>query len=152
MEGDGDEEDEEGRAGGDGEGDADEDAVEEDAGFEEEHLEEEFRLELVWREAGVGFGGGREGGGGGGDGGRGCAVVVAGGIVMGGGGEEGGAVGGGAGCGRVELVEIEVGVVVVGRVVFERACLCRFAALEWWGMIEHLTPCFLIGRSVFQHA
>ena len=47
MEGDGDEEDEEGRADGDGERHADEDAVEEDAGFEEEALQQHFLLELV---------------------------------------------------------------------------------------------------------
>lgn len=58
MEGYGEEEDEEGAACCDGEGQADEDGVEEDAGFEEETLEEEvlFGLRLgrggssgVWR-------------------------------------------------------------------------------------------------------
>lgn len=56
MEGDGDEEDEEGRADGDGERHADEDAVEEDAGFEEEALQQHFLLELVRGERGCGVG------------------------------------------------------------------------------------------------
>lgn len=42
VEGDGDEEDDEGGADGEGEGEPDEDGVEEDAGFEEEALQEEF--------------------------------------------------------------------------------------------------------------
>lgn len=47
VEGDGDEEDEEGRADGDGERHADKDAMEENAGFEEEALQQHFLLELM---------------------------------------------------------------------------------------------------------
>lgn len=50
VERDGDEEDEEGRARGDGDGHADEDAVEEDAGLEQEALQQLFFLLLLRRE------------------------------------------------------------------------------------------------------
>lgn len=62
MEGDGDEEDEEGGPDGDRKGHADEDAVEEDARFKEEALQEHLLLELGGRELGRGVrvGGGVE--------------------------------------------------------------------------------------------